>query len=68
MRISRNHRLLVGNKRLAWGPLTKFCNFKLHQLGMPTEGAVMTMLAVAAPDLDGADFSQWLAVWINREC
>ena len=52
VRISRNHPLLDGNKRLAWGCLTMFCTLNGHELHVPTEEAVSTMLAVAAGDLD----------------
>ena len=33
-----------------------------HELDVPTEEAVTTMLAVAAGDLDEAGLSNWLAV------
>ena len=48
VRISRNHPLLDGNKRLSWGCLTIFCMLNGHELDVPTEEAVSTMLAVAA--------------------
>jgi death-on-curing protein len=67
VRISRNHPLLDGNKRLAWGCLTMFCMLNGHELDVPTEEAVSTMLAVAAGDLDEAGLSQWLAVWVARK-
>jgi death-on-curing protein len=67
VRISRNHPLLDGNKRLAWGCLTMFCMLNGHELDVPTEEAVSTMLAVAAGDLDEAALSQWLAVWVDRK-
>ena len=38
-----------------------------HELEVPTEEAVTTMLAVAAGDLDEAGLSQWLAVWVDRD-
>ncbi len=61
VRISRNHPLLDGNKRLAWGCLTMFCALNEHDLDVPTEEAVRTMLSVAAGDLDEAGLAQWLA-------
>ena len=67
VRISRNHPLLDGNKRLAWGCLVMFCMLNGHDLHVPTEEAVRTMLSVAAGDLDEAGLSQWLAVWVDRE-
>lgn len=67
VRISRNHPLLDGNKRLAWGCLTMFCALNGHELDVPTAEAVTTMLAVAAGDLDEAGLSLWLAAWVDRE-
>ena len=67
LRISRNHPLLDGNKRLAWGCLVMFCALNGHDLHVPTEEAVRTMLSVATGDLDEAGFAQWLAVWVDRE-
>jgi death on curing protein len=67
VRISRNHPLLDGNKRLAWGCLVMFCMLNGHDLVVPTEEAVRTMLSVAAGDLDEAGLAQWLAVWVDRE-
>ena len=67
VRISRNHPLLDGNKRLAWGCLTMFCALNGHDLQVPTEEAVRTMLSVASGDLNEAGLAQWLAVWVDRE-
>ena len=67
MRISRNRPLLDGNKPLAWGCLVMFCMLNGHDLQVPTEEAVTTMLSVAAGDLDEAGLAQWLAVWVDRE-
>ena len=67
VRISRNHPLLDGNKRLAWSCLTMFCELNGHDLHVPTDEAVRTMLSVAAGDLDEAGLAQWLAVWVDRE-
>jgi death-on-curing protein len=66
VRISRNHPLLDGNKRLAWTCLTMFCALNGRQLQVPTEEAVTTMQSVAAGDLDEAGLAQWLAVWVDR--
>ena len=67
VRISRNHPLLDGNKRLAWTCLTMFCALNGRQLQVPTEEAVTTMQSVAAGDLDEAGLAQWLAVWVDRK-
>ena len=66
VRISRNHALLDGNKRLAWTCLTMFCALNGRQLQVPTEEAVTTMQSVAAGDLDETGLAQWLAVWVDR--
>ena len=66
VRISRNHPLLDGNKRLAWTCLTMFCALNGRRLQVPTEEAVTTMQSVAAGDLDEAGLAQWLAVWVDR--
>ena len=66
VRISRNHPLLDGIKRLAWTCLTMFCALKGRQLQVPTEEAVTTMQSVAAGDLDEAGLAQWLVVWVDR--
>ena len=67
VRISRNHPLLDGDKRLSWGCLTMFCALNNHQLDVPTGEAVTTMRAVATGNLDEAGLSQWLARWLDRE-
>jgi death-on-curing protein len=61
VRIAKNHPLLDGNKRLAWGCLVMFVVLNGHQLEVPTDDAVSTMLAVAAGELDDAGLSGWLA-------
>jgi death-on-curing protein len=66
VRISRNHPLLDGNKRLAWSCLTMFCALNGHDLNVPTEEAVKTMLSVAAGELDEAGLAQWLAIWVDQ--
>jgi death on curing protein len=52
VRTSRNQPLLDGNKRLAWGCLVMFCVLNGHDVHVPTEEAVSTMLSLAAGDLD----------------
>ena len=61
VRIAKNHPLLDGNKRLAWGCLVMFVVLNGHQLEVPTDDAVRKMLAVAAGELDEAVLSGWLA-------
>jgi death on curing protein len=48
VRLTRNHPLLDGNKRLAWQALTMFCALNGHRLEVPAEEPVDTMLAIAA--------------------
>ena len=50
--INRNHPLLDGNKRLAWGCLTMFCALNGYELLASTGDAVSAMLAVAAGDIE----------------
>jgi death-on-curing protein len=60
VRIARNHPLPDGNKRLAWQALTMFCALNGHQLKVPLDEAVSTMLAVAAGEIDQAAVADWL--------
>lgn len=60
VRISRNHALPDGNKRLAWQSLTMFCALNGFTLAVPTAEAVETMVAVAAGELDEAGLAAWL--------
>jgi len=60
VRIARNHPLPDGNKRLAWQALTMFCALNGHQLKVPLDEAVSTMLAIAAGELDQATVADWL--------
>jgi prophage maintenance system killer protein len=52
VRISRNHPLLYGNKRLAWGCLTMFCALNGHDLDVPADD---DSAGVAAPEPGGRD-------------
>jgi death-on-curing protein len=60
VRIARNHPLPDGNKRLAWQALTMFCALNGHQLKVPLDEAVSTMLAIAAGEIDQAAVADWL--------
>jgi prophage maintenance system killer protein len=44
-----------------------FCALNGHQLDVPAEETVTTMLAVVAGELDEAGLPQWLAEWVDRE-
>ena len=65
VRIARNHPLLDGNKRLAWSCLVMFVILNGHQLIVPADDAVSTMLAVAAGEVDEAALAQWLSEWVD---
>jgi len=61
VRITKNHPLPDGNKRLAWQSLTMFCALNHHELDVPPDEAVSTMLAIAAGELDEVAVAAWLA-------
>ncbi len=61
VRIARNHPLPDGNKRLAWQSLTMFCALNGHELSVPLDEAVSTMVAIAAGELDETAVANWLA-------
>jgi death-on-curing protein len=60
VRVARNHPLPDGNKRLAWQSLTMFCALNGHELEVPPDEAVSTMLAIATGELDEAAVAAWL--------
>lgn len=71
--IAKNHRLVDANKnkRLAWAALNMFVmlnghSVNGHSLRVATDDAVVTMLAVAAGDLDEAAASTWLAARLDQ--
>lgn len=66
VRISRNHPLPDGNKRLAWTCLNLFCALNGHYLKVPTHEAVKAMLAVAAGDMDESAMAEWLTTWVDH--
>ncbi len=61
VRIARNHPLPDGNKRLAWQALTLFCALNGRELAVPADDVVVTMLKVAAGELDEVSVAAWLA-------
>lgn len=60
VRLAKNHPLLDGNKRLAWQSLTMFCALNDHELAVPADDAVATVLAIAAGELDEQAVADWL--------
>lgn len=61
VRLARNHPLPDGNKRLAWQSLTMFCVLNGHELNVPADEAVTTMLKIAAGELDEPAVAAWLS-------
>jgi death on curing protein len=66
VRITRNHPLPDGNKRLAWQSLTMFCALNGHSLHVPADDAVDTMVAIAAGELGEAEVAVWLGARLGR--
>jgi len=62
VRIAKNHPLLDGNKRLAWGCLNMFLVLNGRQLEVSVEDAVSIMLGVASGEVDESA----MAVWLNQ--
>jgi death-on-curing protein len=60
VRITRNHPLPDGNKRLGWQVLTMFCALNGHDLVATVDEAVTMMFAVAAGELDEDAVAAWL--------
>ena len=61
VRITKNHPLPDGNKRLAWQALTIFSALNGYTLEVPADDAVELMVGVAAGDLDEVAVGAWLA-------
>ncbi|MBT8239642.1 MAG: type II toxin-antitoxin system death-on-curing family toxin [Acidimicrobiia bacterium] len=65
VRITRNHPLPDGNKRLAWQSLTMFCALNGHELEVPPDEAVTTMVAIASRELDEVAVAAWLTAQLD---
>ena len=63
-RISHNHALPDGNKRLSWMCLVIFCDINGWQLSVATADAIQTMIDLAAGNVSEPE----LAVWIRERC
>jgi death-on-curing protein len=61
VRITRNHSLPDGNKRLAWQALNLFCALNGRALRVSADDAVETVFQVAAGELNEAAVADWLA-------
>ncbi len=58
--VSRNHPFIDGNKRTAFVALELFLDLNGFDLVADDAGCVMTMLAVAAGEMDEAAFAEWI--------
>ena len=58
--IARNHPFIDGNKRTAFVAVELFLAINGFELLADDAACVLTMLAVAAGELEEADFSKWI--------
>jgi death-on-curing protein len=58
--ISRNHPFIDGNKRTAFIATELFLELNGYELSADDASCVMTMLTVAAGDMDESAFANWL--------
>lgn len=58
--IARNHPFVDGNKRTAFVSTELFLRLNGYRLAADDQSCVLTMLAVAAGDIDEAAFAEWL--------
>lgn len=65
-RISRNHPLPDGNKRLAWVCLITFLDLNGVTLHVADDDAVSAMLSLAAGEIDEQSLAAWLESRISR--
>lgn len=62
--IARNHPFVDGNKRTAFVSVELFLRLNGYHLSADDSACVLTMLAVAAGEMDEASFDDWL----RRHC
>ncbi|MGB8337833.1 MAG: type II toxin-antitoxin system death-on-curing family toxin [Burkholderiales bacterium] len=58
--IARNHPFIDGNKRTAFVAVELFLDLNGVELNADDASCVMTMLAVAAGEMDEATFAEWI--------
>lgn len=58
--LAKNHPFIDGNKRAAFLAVGMFLALNGQRLGAPQGDATLTMLAVAAGQMDEATFADWL--------
>lgn len=58
--LAKNHAFVDGNKRAAFLATGMFLHLNGYRLGASQVDATLTMLAVAAGEMDEAGFAEWL--------
>ena len=58
--LAKNHAFVDGNKRAAFLAVGLFLNLNGYRLNAPQADATLTMLAVAAGQMDDAALARWL--------
>ena len=58
--LARNHAFIDGNKRTAFVALEVFLNFNGNELKADDVDCVLTMLAVAAGNIDETSLAEWI--------
>lgn len=64
--LAKNHAFVDGNKRVAFLAVGLFLSNNGHRLVCTQAEATLTMLAVAAGQLDEAGFAEWLRAHVQR--
>ncbi|MCA0242396.1 MAG: type II toxin-antitoxin system death-on-curing family toxin [Proteobacteria bacterium] len=64
--LARNHPFIDGNKRTAFVAVELFLLLNGHELMASDESCVLTMLAVAAGQMDEAAFAAWLREHVQK--
>jgi len=65
IRISQNHGLPDGNKRLAWISLVMFCQINGYEFEVPTEDAVEKMISVASGSVEVEELGSWIKKYLR---
>lgn len=64
--IARNHPFVAGNKRTAFVAAELFLRLNAFQLAADDAACVLTMLAVAAGDMDELAFARWIREHLRK--
>ncbi len=62
--LAKNHPFIDGNKRTAFVAVETFLLLNGHELNATDAECVLTMLAVAAGEMDEAAFANWLRAYM----